>query len=72
MSQPEHAADATEFPRAVGRPAARALLQAGTTTWAALAERSRAELAALHGVGPKAITILDQGLAERGLAWRAD
>ncbi|RII43516.1 hypothetical protein DWB68_00960 [Galactobacter valiniphilus] len=70
MSQPEHAADNTEFPRAIGRPAAGALLHAGVSTWAALAAWSRTDLAALHGVGPKALAVLDAGLAEQGLSWR--
>jgi hypothetical protein len=33
---------------------------------------SRAELLALHGVGPKAVRILDAALAERGLSFAPD
>ncbi len=55
----------------IGRPAARALEAAGVTKLAQVARRTEAELAALHGVGPKAIKILGEALAERGLAFKA-
>lgn len=42
----------------VGRPAARALEAAGYRTLADLAGASERELLALHGVGPRAITLL--------------
>jgi endonuclease III len=35
-----------------------------------VAARSKAELLALHGVGPKAIAILQDALAAEGLAFR--
>lgn len=69
MSEQDHAADLTEFPRAIGRPAARALIEAGLSTWAALSGRKRAEVEGLHGVGPKAMRELDEGLDQRGLTW---
>lgn len=50
----------------IGRPANSALLLAGITTLAQVAARSRRELLAMHGVGPKAIRILDAALAEQG------
>ncbi|EXG81678.1 helix-hairpin-helix domain-containing protein [Cryptosporangium arvum] len=53
----------------IGRPATRALLDAGVRTLDQVATRSRRELLALHGVGPKAVTILADALAERGLAF---
>lgn len=55
---------------AIGRPANSALLEQGVTTLDAVAARSEAELLALHGVGPKAIRILREALAERGLSFR--
>lgn len=57
------------FPRAMGRPANAALVAAGITTLEAVAERTQAELLALHGVGPKAIRILDAELAAIGRAF---
>lgn len=52
----------------IGAPATRALASVGITSLRDLAGRSRAELAALHGMGPKALGILDEALAVHGLA----
>jgi hypothetical protein len=46
------------LPSTIGRPAMRALLAAGINSLEDVARVSDAELAALHGVGPKAIRIL--------------
>ena len=54
---------------AVGAPATRALTAAGYPTLARLAGVPRAELAALHGVGPKAVRIVEAALAEHGLGF---
>ena len=56
------------FPRAIGRPATGALLAAGYTDLAQLDGLAEAELRLMHGVGPKAIAVLRDALAERGLA----
>ena len=56
-----------ELPK-ISAPATRALASAGITTLRDLAGRSRADLAALHGMGPKALDILAAALAEHGLA----
>ncbi|BCL14565.1 helix-hairpin-helix domain-containing protein [Micromonospora sagamiensis] len=53
----------------IGRPANGALLAAGVTTLAQVATWCRRDLLALHGVGPKAVAILDAALAEQGLAF---
>lgn len=58
----------TDFPRGIGAPATRALVAAGHTRLAQLADVPAAELAALHGVGPKALRVLGEALAERGLS----
>lgn len=71
MSEKEHAADLTEFPRAIGRPAAGALVHVGLSTWAALSGQKRVTVAAIHGVGPKALRELDEGLDQRGMSWAA-
>ncbi len=52
----------------IGAPATRALTQAGYTSLQGLAGVPRAELARLHGVGPKAIRIIEEALEEHGLA----
>lgn len=54
------------LPSGIGRPAARALEQAGLTTLDDVARLSDDELAALHGVGPRAIRVLREVIAARG------
>jgi hypothetical protein len=51
----------------IGAPATRALTTAGYSSLGQLAGVPRAELAALHGMGPKALRILEEALAEHGL-----
>jgi predicted flap endonuclease-1-like 5' DNA nuclease len=55
-----------ELPK-IGAPATRALNNAGYTSLRQLAGVPRAELAKLHGMGPKALRIIDDSLAEQGL-----
>jgi predicted flap endonuclease-1-like 5' DNA nuclease len=55
----------------IGRPANSALLNAGISTLAQVAALRRRELLAMHGVGPKAVRLLEAALAERGLAFTA-
>ena len=55
-----------ELPR-ISAPALRALDNAGFRTLRQLANASRRQLAELHGMGPKALTIIEQALAEHGL-----
>jgi hypothetical protein len=52
---------------AIGRPATRALAERGVTSLEQAAGWSRRDLLALHGVGPKAVRILAQALADAGL-----
>jgi len=51
----------------IGAPATRALRAAGYTELRRLANVPRAELAKLHGMGPKALGIIDDALKEHGL-----
>lgn len=60
---------AADFPRGIGNPATNALVAAGYTRLAQLTKVSEAEILALHGVGPKAIRVLREVLAERGLSF---
>lgn len=60
----------TPLPRNIGAPATRALRVVGVTTLEQVTGRTAAELAAIHGVGPIAITRLREALAEKGLAYR--
>ncbi|WP_375000007.1 helix-hairpin-helix domain-containing protein [Aeromicrobium sp. CTD01-1L150] len=59
---------ATDLP-AVGRAATGALHASGLRTLDDVAARSPDEVAALHGVGPKAVRILREALADRGVSW---
>ncbi|MBN9109464.1 MAG: DNA-binding protein [Pseudonocardia sp.] len=62
--------DATDadLPRGIGRPATGALTLAGYTRLEQLDGVPAKDLLALHGVGPKAIRVLTEELAERGMA----
>ncbi|MDR7160969.1 hypothetical protein [Arthrobacter sp. BE255] len=51
----------------IGRPANSALIQAGISSLAEVAGHSRSELLAMHGVGPKAVRILEAALEAQGL-----
>lgn len=54
----------------IGAPATRALASIGVTRLDHLADRTEADLLALHGVGPRALRILKEALAGAGLALR--
>jgi hypothetical protein len=55
-----------DFPP-IGRPASRALMEAGITSLAQVNAYGRRRLLAIHGVGPKAVRILEAALEERGM-----
>ena len=61
------AASLDELPK-IGAPATRALNNAGYTSLRQLAGVPRAELAKLHGMGPKALRIIEDNLAKQGLS----
>ena len=54
------------FPRAIGQPATRALLAAGYTDLSRLDGIPANELKKLHGMGPKALGILQETLEQQG------
>jgi predicted flap endonuclease-1-like 5' DNA nuclease len=60
------AASLDELPK-IGAPATRALNNAGYTSLRQLAGVPRADLAKLHGMGPKALRIIEDNLARQGL-----
>lgn len=59
----------SDFPN-IGAPATRALEIEGYITLKQLTKVSEAELAQLHGVGPKAIRILHEALKEKGWSFK--
>jgi predicted flap endonuclease-1-like 5' DNA nuclease len=60
------AASLDELPK-IGAPATRALNDAGYTSLRRLADVPRAELAKLHGMGPKGLRIIEDNLTKQGL-----
>jgi len=54
------------LPRSIGAPATRALTAAGYTELSQLANVPAAELSKLHGVGPKALRLLQEALQAQG------
>lgn len=59
----------SEIPK-IGAPATRALEAKGIKNLKQLARYTKQEIGALHGMGPKAIGILDSALAKNGLSFR--
>ncbi|KIA61928.1 hypothetical protein [Nocardia vulneris] len=60
-------ASAAEFPHRMGKVANRELAAHGYTRYDQLTVVTAKELLRIHGVGPKAIRILEEELALRGL-----
>ena len=56
------------LPHNIGAPATRALTAAGYTNLSQLADVPVAELKKLHGVGPKALRLLQEALEQQGLS----
>lgn len=59
------------LPKAIGKPATQALLAAGVSSLSEVTKLSSSELLAMHGVGPKAVSLLEAELIRRGLALRS-
>ena len=64
-----NASEESEFPPGIGKVALRELALNGYTRYEQLTKVTAAELLKIHGVGPKAIRILDEQLTARGLAF---
>ena len=63
MTQPD-----TGLPGNIGAPATRALIAAGYTALRQLAGVPASELKKLHGVGPKALRLLQEALEQQGMS----
>lgn len=59
-----------DLPDEIGKTAARELSLNGITSLQQVADHSKRELLAIHGVGPKAVTILGEALAAKGLGYK--
>ncbi len=53
----------------IGKPATRALTNAGYMKLAQFTQVMESEILKLHGVGPKAVRILNEALKEKGLSF---
>ena len=65
----EDAAAASELTPQIGTVARAVLALNGYTRYEHLTGVTARQLLSLHGIGPKAVRILDEELAERGLAF---
>lgn len=59
-----------DLPDQIGTTAARELSLNGITSLRRVADHSKKELLAIHGVGPKAIAVLGDALAAKGLDYK--
>ena len=66
------AAEPSEFTQRIGNVARRELALSGYTRYDQLTGVPAQQLLNIHGIGPKAIRILAEELAERGQAFAAD
>ncbi|MBD3917872.1 hypothetical protein H8B09_03835 [Paenibacillus sp. PR3] len=62
--------EGTGFPEGLAQPALRALRNAGITRLEQLTTLTEVEFKGLHGVGPKAVTLLRQALEAKGLSFK--
>jgi hypothetical protein len=65
-------ATGTQLPRGIGAPATAALREVGVTTLEQVTAYTAAELAAIHGVGPIALTRLREAMAEQGTGFAGE
>ena len=61
---------ATDLPARIGNPARRALDIAGITRLDQLPDKTEREIAALHGMGPKALSLIRNALAANGQSFK--
>jgi large subunit ribosomal protein L21 len=59
-----------ELPENIGKPATRALEEAGLTTLKKVAGKTEDEILELHGIGPKAVEALAEALEAEGLSFK--
>jgi hypothetical protein len=57
-----------DLPKGIGAPATRALTAAGYTDLCQLAGVPTSDLKKLHGVGPKALRVLQEDLEKAGMS----
>lgn len=68
----QHARQPRSLPAGLAKPAQRALAAAGYTTLEQLTQVTEADLARMHGIGPKAISQLRGAFAAAGLSFATE
>ena len=61
-----------DFPKGVAKPALRALASVGVTRVDQAARFTKSELQALHGMGPKAIRLIEAELRAGGKSFKRE
>ena len=61
-----------DIPPSIGKPAATALAALEANSLGEVSQFTEAELLATHGIGPKAIRILKEVLAQRNIDFKAN
>ena len=64
--------ESNDLPAGIGKPARNALAAQGISSLEQVARLSERELAALHGVGPKAVRILREALEAAGRSFATE
>jgi hypothetical protein len=60
------------LPKGIGKPALRALTSAGYLQLEQFSRLTEAEVMKLHGMGPKAMGLIREAMAEKGLSFNSD
>lgn len=60
----------TDLPGGLSKPAQRAIANAGCSSLSALAKLTESEFKALHGIGPKAVDLINQAFEANGLTFK--
>lgn len=72
MPKNQGRADVSPFPKGVAAPAVRALASIGVTRLDQVTRFTQRELLALHGMGPKALGLIEAALKARGKSLAKD
>lgn len=71
MANADHAPSTANFPAGMSQPSIRALASAGITHFKQLTKFTEAEIAKLHGMGPRGVRILKEAMQEKGMNFKA-
>ncbi|TWT01418.1 DNA-binding protein [Planomicrobium sp. CPCC 101079] len=62
--------DKTDLPKGIGKPAEQAFSAAGYFQLEQFTQVSEKDILKLHGVGPKAVKVIQQALREKGWTFK--